>query len=195
MLADDLGYGDLSAFGAPQRATPHLDALALGSRAFHSFYAAACVCTPSRAGLLTGSLAFRAGLAGASWSGASAMQPCSPGALPASFPILPELLHAARDVRRPRVSSVPPVPLAHARAALEVPKEIWRLVDALWRRGALEPNLFLEPGIAAEVRSRACARAARVAMVCPLRNTAIPPRVRAGAARARRARHGPRMGR
>ena len=62
MLADDLGYGDLSAFGAPQRATPHLDALALGSRAFHSFYAAACVCTPSRAGLLTGRLAARSSM-------------------------------------------------------------------------------------------------------------------------------------
>jgi arylsulfatase A-like enzyme len=51
---DDLGYGDLRCYGAKSIETPHLDRLADDGARFTSFYAAAAVCSPSRAGLITG---------------------------------------------------------------------------------------------------------------------------------------------
>lgn len=54
LLADDLGYGDIGPYGAARIATPHLDRLAAEGVVLTSFYASASVCTPSRAGLLTG---------------------------------------------------------------------------------------------------------------------------------------------
>jgi arylsulfatase A len=54
MLCDDLGYGDLSCFAHPTIRSPHLDRLASeGVRLTHC-YSAAPVCSPSRAGLMTG---------------------------------------------------------------------------------------------------------------------------------------------
>ncbi len=52
--ADDLGYGDLSCYGSGAIATPHIDSLAGGGVRFTDFHACDSVCTPSRAGLLTG---------------------------------------------------------------------------------------------------------------------------------------------
>jgi len=54
IFADDLGYGDLSCYGHPVITTPHLDKMADEGIRLTSFYAAASVCTPSRAALLTG---------------------------------------------------------------------------------------------------------------------------------------------
>lgn len=54
ILADDLGYGDLSCYGADDLATPAIDALANAGMRFHNFYANCCVCSPTRAALLTG---------------------------------------------------------------------------------------------------------------------------------------------
>jgi arylsulfatase A-like enzyme len=54
IFADDMGYGDLSCYGHPVIKTPHLDKMADEGVRFTSFYAAASVCTPSRAALLTG---------------------------------------------------------------------------------------------------------------------------------------------
>ena len=54
VFADDLGYGDLSCYGHPNINTANLDKMAAEGIRFTSFYAAASVCTPSRAGLLTG---------------------------------------------------------------------------------------------------------------------------------------------
>ena len=54
ILADDLGYGDLSAFGARDVKTPNIDALAAAGLRFDNFYANSPVCSPSRAALLTG---------------------------------------------------------------------------------------------------------------------------------------------
>lgn len=62
ILCDDLGYGDLSSFGHPVIKTPNLDKMAEDGIKFTSFYSAAPVCSPSRAGLLTGRSPNRAGI-------------------------------------------------------------------------------------------------------------------------------------
>ena len=54
ILADDLGYGDLSCYGRPDYRTPHLDQLAREGLRFTSNYTAAAVCTPTRVALMTG---------------------------------------------------------------------------------------------------------------------------------------------
>jgi arylsulfatase A len=62
IFADDLGYGDLGVFGHPTHHTPALDQLAFEGQKWTNFYVAAPVCTPSRAGLLTGRLPIRSGM-------------------------------------------------------------------------------------------------------------------------------------
>ncbi|MBC6365849.1 sulfatase [Algoriphagus sp. AK58] len=62
IFADDLGYGDLGTFGTPNIRTPHLDQMANEGQKWTNFYVAASVCTPSRAGLLTGRLPIRSGM-------------------------------------------------------------------------------------------------------------------------------------
>lgn len=54
ILADDMGYGDLSCFGSTQIPTPHIDALAAGGVRCTTGYVSGSVCAPSRAGLMTG---------------------------------------------------------------------------------------------------------------------------------------------
>lgn len=54
ILADDLGYGDLGAYGQQAIKTPHLDRLAAEGMRFTQFYAGTTVCAPSRSALLTG---------------------------------------------------------------------------------------------------------------------------------------------
>jgi len=54
IMVDDLGYGDLSCYGAKDLKTPHIDKLMSESLRFNEFYANCCVCSPSRAALLTG---------------------------------------------------------------------------------------------------------------------------------------------
>src|SRR6267142_2911092 len=54
ILADDLGYGDLSGYGRPDYRTPVLDAFARQGIKFMSAYAAAPVCTPTRCAFVTG---------------------------------------------------------------------------------------------------------------------------------------------
>ena len=62
IFADDLGYGDLGCYGHPTIATPNLDRMAAEGQRWTDFYSAACVCTPSRAALLTGRLPIRNGM-------------------------------------------------------------------------------------------------------------------------------------
>ena len=62
ILTDDLGYGDIGAFGAEKIATPNLDSMAEKGAVLTNFYAPANICTPSRAGLLTGRYPIRTGL-------------------------------------------------------------------------------------------------------------------------------------
>ena len=54
IMADDLGWGDLGSYGSPIMRTPRLDRLAGEGVRFTAAYVAAAVCSPSRAGLLTG---------------------------------------------------------------------------------------------------------------------------------------------
>ena len=54
IFADDLGYGDLSCFGATKIATPNIDQLASHGMKFTDAHSAASLCSPSRYGLLTG---------------------------------------------------------------------------------------------------------------------------------------------
>src|SRR5687768_14857480 len=54
LLADDLGYGDLSVHGAREIATPHIDSLAREGVRCTSGYVSGPYCSPTRAGLLTG---------------------------------------------------------------------------------------------------------------------------------------------
>ena len=62
IFADDLGFGDLGIFGHPTIRTPNLDRMAMDGQKWTNFYAAASVCTPSRAGLMTGRLPIRSGM-------------------------------------------------------------------------------------------------------------------------------------
>lgn len=61
IMADDLGYHDLSCYGHPQIKTPVLDKLASGGIRLTNFHSGATVCTPSRMALLTGAYPSRLG--------------------------------------------------------------------------------------------------------------------------------------
>ncbi len=54
ILADDLGYGDISCYGQEKYCTPNIDALALQGMKFNQFYAGCTVSAPSRCSLMTG---------------------------------------------------------------------------------------------------------------------------------------------
>jgi len=62
IFTDDLGYGDIGAFGATDIKTPNIDRLANEGIKFTSFLSASPVCSPSRAGLLTGRMPQRMGI-------------------------------------------------------------------------------------------------------------------------------------
>ena len=88
LLCDDLGYGDLECYGHPRIKTPHLNELAKQGLRFTNCYAAAPVCSPSRAGLLTGRHPYRQGIR--DWI------PENSGIyLAASEPTIPKLLKSA----------------------------------------------------------------------------------------------------
>jgi arylsulfatase A len=62
ILADDMGYGDLGCYGNTSIRTPELDRMAAEGQKWTGFHVAANVCTPSRAGLLTGRWPVRSGM-------------------------------------------------------------------------------------------------------------------------------------
>lgn len=64
IVADDLGYGDLSSFGAQDLRTPNIDALVADGIRFDRFYANSPVCSPTRASLMTGCYPDRVGVPG-----------------------------------------------------------------------------------------------------------------------------------
>ena len=59
IIADDLGYGDMSCYGAHRVRTPHVDALADSGIRFTDAHAVASTSTPSRYSLFTGHYAWR----------------------------------------------------------------------------------------------------------------------------------------
>ncbi len=64
IMVDDLGYGDLSCYGATDMQTPHIDALFAAGMRLNSFYANCTVCSPTRASFLTGLYPDRSGVPG-----------------------------------------------------------------------------------------------------------------------------------
>lgn len=79
ILADDLGSVDLQCYGSDDLTTPHLDRLAAEGVRFTQFYAAAPVCSPSRAAFITGLYPQRAGVPGnvSSQPGGAGMPPAT----------------------------------------------------------------------------------------------------------------------
>ncbi|OWK46494.1 sulfatase family protein [Fimbriiglobus ruber] len=59
ILADDIGYGDFSCYGATKVRTPNVDKLAAAGMKFTDAHTPASVCTPTRYSLMTGQYAFR----------------------------------------------------------------------------------------------------------------------------------------
>lgn len=88
IFADDLGYGDLGCYGHPTIRTPNLDRMASEGIRFTQFYAAAPVCSPSRAALLTGRYPMRSGVT-------RVLFPDSQGGLPPSEITTAEILRGA----------------------------------------------------------------------------------------------------
>ena len=93
IYADDLGYGDLGCYGHPTIRTPQLDQMAAEGLRFTSFYSPAEVCTPSRAGLLTGRYPPRSGMC-AMQGGRRVLFPNSKGGLPPDEITVAEALKA-----------------------------------------------------------------------------------------------------
>lgn len=81
ILCDDLGYGDLGVYGHPTIRTSNIDRLAQEGQKWTSFYTAASVSSPSRAGLITGRLPVRYGMCHDS---IRVLTPNSSGGLPQS---------------------------------------------------------------------------------------------------------------
>ncbi len=64
IMADDLGYGDISCYGSTKINTPNIDTLARGGMKFTDYHSNCPVCSPTRAALLTGRYQQRAGIEG-----------------------------------------------------------------------------------------------------------------------------------
>ena len=62
IMADDLGYGDISCYGSAKIKTPNIDALAKSGMKFTDFHSNGPVCSPTRAALLTGRYQQRSGI-------------------------------------------------------------------------------------------------------------------------------------
>ncbi|MDG2222329.1 MAG: arylsulfatase [Rubripirellula sp.] len=88
IMADDLGYGDVSCYGATELSTPHIDRLAAEGVRFTSGYCSASTCTPTRYSFLTGTYAFRQ-------EGTGIAPPNSPALIPANTTTIASLLKQA----------------------------------------------------------------------------------------------------
>ena len=92
LLADDLGYGDLSSYGHPSIETPALDRLAAEGQRWTDFYATAPVCSPTRGALMTGKLPVRSGLYGVEHI---VFLPGAKGQIPTESPTIAQMLKSA----------------------------------------------------------------------------------------------------
>ncbi len=88
IMADDMGYGDLSCYGATEFETPNIDRLAAEGIRFTSGYCSASTCTPTRYSFLTGTYAFRS-------PGTGIAPPNSPAIIQPGVVTLPSLLKKA----------------------------------------------------------------------------------------------------
>lgn len=88
VMADDLGYGDLSCYGASKVQTPNIDRLANEGIRFTSGYCSASTCTPTRYSFLTGTYAFRT-------KGTGIAPPNSPAIIPAGTTTVASLMKDA----------------------------------------------------------------------------------------------------
>lgn len=88
IMADDLGYGDVSCYGADDFETPNIDKLAGEGLRFTSGYCSASTCTPTRYSFLTGTYAFRE-------KGKGIAAPSSPLIIPPDTFTLPDLMKNA----------------------------------------------------------------------------------------------------
>lgn len=103
IVADDLGYGDLSSYGAPDINTPVIDGIAKKGVRFTNFYSNAPECTPTRTALLTGRYQHRVGGLECAlgvgnvgrYDDAIRLRETNDLGLPASIPTLPQLLKSA----------------------------------------------------------------------------------------------------
>lgn len=87
IIADDLGYGDLSCYGQRRYLTPNIDKLAIDGMRFTQFYSGSTVCAPARASLMTGLHTGHAPV-----RGNRAMQPEGQFPLPASTVTIASIL-------------------------------------------------------------------------------------------------------
>lgn len=106
ILADDLGYHDLSCMGSKYYETPNIDRIAHEGMIFTNGYAACQVCSPSRASIMSGKFPARHGITdwigaatGAAWRNAGRHNQLLPPeyvhSLPADYTVLPEAMKAA----------------------------------------------------------------------------------------------------
>lgn len=91
ILADDLGYGDVSCFGAPDIRTPHLDRMAREGMRCTDFYAASPLCSPTRASLMSGLYPQLAGV----WKGVPDEKDREGLGLKPEIKLLPQILTAS----------------------------------------------------------------------------------------------------
>lgn len=90
ILADDLGYGDVSCYGQKKFSTPNIDRLAAEGMRFTDFYAGCTVCAPSRSSLMTGQHTGHAVI-----RGNAEVMPEGQAPLPAAAVTIPEVLREA----------------------------------------------------------------------------------------------------
>jgi arylsulfatase A-like enzyme len=88
IFADDLGYGDVSCYGATAVRTPAIDQLAREGVRFTNGYCSASTCTPTRFSLITGTYAFRQ-------KGTGIAPPNGPAIIKPSTETLPTILKRA----------------------------------------------------------------------------------------------------
>ena len=88
IMADDLGYGDVSCYGATAIKTPHIDRLADEGLRFTNGYCSASTCTPTRYSFLTGTYAFRGKRTGIA-------PPSAPAIIKAGTPTIASILKQA----------------------------------------------------------------------------------------------------
>jgi uncharacterized sulfatase len=102
IFTDDLGYGDLGVYGSKAISTPHIDSMAGEGARLTDFYSSAPLCSPSRAGMLSGRYPIRTMVTGSLYPTGSPMNPlmdvagfstAGVNSIPEDEVLLSELLH------------------------------------------------------------------------------------------------------